>query len=91
MLELLDAAIKAGHQARYVLFDTWFANPHQIVAIKDMNLDTIAMVKKSSSITYEFESRRMHSKQIFPSLHDDPCGGDVPDSEDCVPIHRRTV
>ena len=65
MLELLDAAIKAGHQARYVLFDTWFANPHQIVAIKDMNLDTIAMVKKSSRATYESEGKRMNSKQIF--------------------------
>ena len=65
MLELLDAAMKAGHQAKYVLFDTWFANPHQIVAIKDMGLDTIAMVKKSSRITYEFEGRRMNSKQIF--------------------------
>lgn len=65
MLELLDAAMKAGHQAKYVLFDTWFANPHQIVVIKDMGLDTIAMVKKSSRITYEFEGRRMNSKQIF--------------------------
>ena len=65
MLELLEAAMKAGHQAKYVLFDTWFANPHQIVAIKDMGLDTIAMVKKSSRITYEFEGKRMNSKQIF--------------------------
>ena len=68
MLELLDAAMKAGHQAKYVLFDTWFANPHQIVAIKDMGLDTIAMVKKSSRITYEFEGRRMNSKQIFKQI-----------------------
>lgn len=30
-----------------------------------MGLDTIAMVKKSSRITYEFEGRRMNSKQIF--------------------------
>lgn len=65
MLELLDAAMKAGHQAKYVLFDTWFANPHQIVAIKDMGLDTIAMVKKSSRIKYEFEDKRMSCKQIF--------------------------
>ncbi|MGN0735923.1 MAG: transposase [Anaerovoracaceae bacterium] len=65
MLELLDAAIKAGHQAKYVLFDTWFANPHQIVSIKGRNRDTIAMVKKSSKITYEFEGEHMNSKQIF--------------------------
>lgn len=48
MLELLREALRAGHQAKYVLFDTWFANPHQIVSIKDMGLDVIAMVKKSS-------------------------------------------
>lgn len=65
MLELLDVAMKAGHKAKYVLFDTWFANPHQIVAIKDMGLDTIAMVKKSSKITYEFEGKCMNSKRIF--------------------------
>ena len=65
MIELLDAALKAGHQAKYVLFDTWFSNPHQIVKIKDLGLDTIAMVKKSSRITYEFEGKRLSSKQIF--------------------------
>ena len=65
MIELLDAAMKAGHQAKYVLFDTWFANPHQIVTIKDMGLNTIAMVKKSSKIKYEFEGKRLSSKEIF--------------------------
>ena len=65
MLELLDTAIKAGHQAKYVLFDTWFANPHQIVMIKDMGLDTISMVKKSSKIKYDFNGERMNVKQLF--------------------------
>ena len=65
MIELLEAAIKAGHQAKYVMFDTWFANPHQIVTIKDMGLDTIAMVKKSSKIKYDFEGARLNVKQIF--------------------------
>lgn len=65
MLELLREALRAGHQAKYVLFDTWFANPHQIVLIEDMGLDVIAMVKKSSKIQYEYEGKRLNAKQIF--------------------------
>ena len=65
MLELLQEALRAGHQAKYVLFDTWFSNPHQIVSIKDMGLDVIAMVKKSSKIQYEFEGKRLNAKKIF--------------------------
>ena len=65
MLDLLREALRTGHQAKYVLFDTWFATPHQIVSIKDMGLDVIAMVKKSSRIQYEFEGKRLNVKQIF--------------------------
>lgn len=65
MIELLETALAAGHQAKYVLFDTWFANPHQIVKIKDMGLDTIAMVKRSSRIKYGFEGSRLNIKEIF--------------------------
>lgn len=65
MLELLETAVKAGHRAKYVLFDTWFATPHQIVKIKDMGLDTIAMVKRSSRIRYEFDGSRLNVKEIF--------------------------
>lgn len=31
MIQLLQSAIASGHKARYVLFDTWFATPHQII------------------------------------------------------------
>jgi len=65
MLELLRTACSAGHSAEYVLFDSWFANPHQIVSIKDMDLDVIAMVKKSSRIHYQFEGESLSIKQIF--------------------------
>ena len=49
MLELIQEALHAGHQAKYVLFDAWFANHHQIVSIKDMGLDVIAMVRVPES------------------------------------------
>ncbi|MCH5401005.1 transposase, partial [Lactobacillus delbrueckii] len=53
VIQLLDQALKAGLTAKYVMFDTWFSNPHQIVQISQRGLNVIAMVKKSSKITYE--------------------------------------
>ncbi|MGZ1340395.1 IS4 family transposase [Lactobacillus delbrueckii subsp. bulgaricus] len=65
VIQLLDQALKAGLTAKYVMFDTWFSNPHQIVQISQRGLNVVAMVKKSSKITYEFEEKRMNVKQIF--------------------------
>lgn len=67
MIQLIDEAIKAGHKAGYVLFDSWFSNSHQIVEPKDKGLDTIAMVKISSRISYEFNGERRNIKQIYNS------------------------
>ena len=44
--DVLDQALKAGLTAKYVMFDTWFSNPHQIVQISQRGLNVIAMVKK---------------------------------------------
>lgn len=67
MIELIADAMKAGHKAKYVLFDSWFSNPHQIVQLKDNGLDTIAMVKISSNISYEIDGKRKNIKQIYDS------------------------
>ena len=67
MIQLIDAAMKAGHKAKYVLFDSWFSNPRQIVELKDKGLDTIAMVKISSRIKYEYDGERKDIKQIYNS------------------------
>ena len=66
MLDMLKQAQKAGHHAKYVLFDSWFSNPKEIIRIsEDCHLNTIAMVKKSSKIHYEFEGEELNIKQIF--------------------------
>lgn len=65
MIRLIDEAMKAGHTAKYVLFDSWFSNPHQIAELKDKGLDIIAMVKVSSRISYEFNGKRKNIKQIY--------------------------
>ena len=67
MVELLRTALAAGHHAKYVLFDSWFSNPRQINAIKDLEMDVIAMVKRSSKRTYLFEDKQMDIKEIFSS------------------------
>ena len=59
MIELLKNAQSAGHHADYVLFDTWFSSPAQIIAVKNLGLDSIAMIKKSSRIYYEYEGKQL--------------------------------
>ena len=67
MVDLLKTALAAGHKAKYVLFDSWFSNPRQLLAIKELGLDTIAMVKRSSKRFYVFEGKSMDIKKIFAS------------------------
>ena len=65
MIELIKSAQSAGHHADYVLFDTWFSSPAQLIAVKDLGLDSIAMIKKSSRIYYEYEGKQLSVKKIF--------------------------
>ena len=65
MIELLRTAQNAGHHADYVLFDTWFSSPAQLIAVKLLGLDSIAMVKKSSRIYYEYEGKQLSINKIF--------------------------
>ena len=65
MIELLKTAQSAGHQADYVLFDTWFSSPAQLLAVKTLGLDSIAMIKKSSRIYYEYEGEPLSINKIF--------------------------
>ena len=65
MIELLKNAQSAGHHAEYVLFDTWFSCPAQLIAVKDLGLDSIAMIKKSSRIYYEYNGERLSLSKIF--------------------------
>ncbi|MBO6291636.1 MAG: hypothetical protein J6N51_05175 [Selenomonas sp.] len=59
MVDLLKTALAAGHKAKYVLFDSWFSNPQQLLDIKKLGLNTIAMVKCSSKRFYIFEGESM--------------------------------
>ena len=65
MIELLKSARSAGHRADYVLFDTWFSSPAQLIAVKKLGLDPIAMIKKSNRIYYEYKDEQCSIKKIF--------------------------
>ena len=65
MIELLKTAQSAGHHADYVLFDTWFSSPAQLIAVKKLGLYSIAMIKKSSRIYYEYEGKQLSINKIF--------------------------
>ena len=67
MIYLLKTASGAGHQTKYVLFDSWFSNPKQILDVKELGLNVIAMVKRSSKRNYIFEGKQMNIKKIFAS------------------------
>ena len=66
LLGMLRDALKAGHRAKYVLFDSWFATPKDITAIKkEFSLDVIAMLKKSGKVFYEYQGKQLPLKKIY--------------------------
>ena len=66
MITLLDTALRAGLNADYVLFDSWFSNPAQVTAIHSKGIDVIAMVNKSSRIRYSsYCGEQLNIKEIY--------------------------
>lgn len=67
---MVQEAQKAGIPFDYVLFDTWFSNPVQLIALKGIGADTIAMIKKGST-KYEWtnpetgEVQKLDVKEIY--------------------------
>ena len=66
MLDMLKSAQEAGHKAKYVLFDSWFSNPKEVIRIKEeCRLDTIAMIKKTTKTYYEYDGEKLNIKRIY--------------------------
>jgi hypothetical protein len=65
MLELIGRALSAGIHADYVLFDTWFSSPAQLIDIKKLGLDTIAIIRKSSKIRYIYNGEKLNLNKIY--------------------------
>ena len=65
MIELIRKALSAGIKADYVLFDTWFSSPAQLIDIKKLGLDAIAMIRKSPKIRYVYEGEELNLNKIY--------------------------
>lgn len=66
MVDMIKKALNVGHSANYVLFDSWFASPKGITAIKkDIGIDVIAMLKKSRKVYYEYNGQQLDVKKIY--------------------------
>ena len=65
MLELLKAAKKAEIPANYVLFDSWFASPSTLHAVKSIGYDVIGMVKKTPKMFFRYNGEDMSLLTIY--------------------------
>ena len=65
MIELIRKALSAGIKAEYVLFDTWFSSPAQLIDIKKLGLDAIAMIRKSPKIRYICNGEKLNLNKIY--------------------------
>nr|BDP27778.1 transposase [Tetragenococcus halophilus] len=65
LIELLQAALKRGIQAKYVLFDSWFSSPKMFHALRGLNLHAVCMVKRSKKVYYRYHGEWVDVKTIF--------------------------
>ena len=62
---MIRKALSTGIKADYVLFDTWFSSPAQLIDIKKLGLDAIAMIRKSSKIRYIYNGEKLNINKIY--------------------------
>lgn len=67
MLELIDAALKAGITAKYTLFDSWFSYPATLIAIKNKGLQAIGRGKNTKKIYYLVNGETKTLAEIYSS------------------------
>jgi hypothetical protein len=68
LLEMVTQAIDAGIEARHLLVDSWFAFPATIRRIKALKMDTICMLKDTSTITYDWNGWPLTLKKLYKSV-----------------------
>ena len=65
LVELLQAALKEGIKANYVLFDSWFSSPKVFHALSDIKLHAVCMIKRSKKVYYGYKGNWVDVKTIF--------------------------
>lgn len=64
-IEMIGRALNNGIYAQYVLMDTWFASPSMFLNIKELKIDAICMLKKTTKHQYMYKSHRYDVKSLF--------------------------
>lgn len=65
LVELLQAALKEGIKANYVLFDSWFSSPKMFHALHKIKLHAVCMIKRSKKVYYRYKGEWVDVKTIF--------------------------
>ena len=65
MIELIREAKKTSLPADYVLFDSWFASPKTLTAVKALGYDVIAMIKRTDKMTFNCNGSKHSLKEIY--------------------------
>jgi hypothetical protein len=65
MLDMLRSAVAAGIHAQYVLCDSWFSAPANILKIIAEKLHVITMVKRTPKVHYRYNGEMLSSVEIY--------------------------
>jgi len=68
MFDLLRQAQEYGVQARYLLFDSWFAFPSIICRVREHRLHVICMLKSMKKVLYTYKGEKMTLDTLYKEL-----------------------
>lgn len=72
MFELLDQLAPYGVEAKYLLFDSWFAYPKVILNVLERNLHVICMLKAMPKVFYQYMDKSMNLKSLYNYIYKKP-------------------
>ena len=64
-LRMLEAAKRMPKQAKYVLFDSWFASPAFMLSVKKLGFEIVARIKNHENYRYIYEGEKLSLSQIY--------------------------
>lgn len=68
VLELISQALRLGVTAKYVLFDSWYSSPQMFWHLKELGLESVAVLKRSSKVYYRYRGRNYSIKALYQRL-----------------------
>ena len=68
VLELISQALRLGVTAKYVLFDSLYSSPQMFWYLKELGLESVAMLKRSSKVYYRYRGRNYSIKALYQRL-----------------------